>query len=459
MRGRDQLRRFQCRLWWQITPDRNAVSQFDIFESPKVQVAGMLLFCAVCPVMTAMAESLETVLLAHATSLLAAARLCRESRLQIPSIRNDVARSRSRIFLKQLQSRQTTSVFSFFCIATALILLGALGGSSSLETLRATLQESYRPERPDLLVGDGSILGIAAIVLLFVGSAATFGLFPMHGIVQNLVESSPVRVAGPTAILQRLQAAIVVWKVAITSMPGFESTLLSMCVAFGTASCAGGSIMACRSESLRSFAGNLWMVWGGVTVIAAASGLAVEGPANAQIVWQLPSGIETAAFSFVISAIAVGLLLAAERWLTMSERDVEFIEDLTGLGRQHGLIAFAIACSILTLSAIPPLPGFWCATFMAGNAFMPGVESAQGAALVPNASVLTAAIIVLISLLIVSARSVQFLSLMYHHEPIRRFSIPDHKVPAAISVAMTGVLFWVGMNAGIVLAWFHKLPL
>jgi formate hydrogenlyase subunit 3/multisubunit Na+/H+ antiporter MnhD subunit len=379
--------------------------------------------------------------------------------LQNLSIENDVQRSQISNFLEQLQSRQTISVFSFFCIATAMALLGALGGSSSLETLRTTLQESYRPERPDLLVGDGSILGITAITLLFVGSAATFGLFPMHGVMQNSFESSPARVAGTTAVLQRLQTAIVVWKIAVTSMPGFESTVMLMCVVFGAASAASGSILACRSESLRSFAGNLWLVWGGVALVAAASGLAVEVPADAQTVWQLPSGLETAAFSFVISSIAVGMLLAAERWLSISERSMDFTEDLTGLGQQHGLIAFAVACSLLTLSAIPPLPGFWCAAFIAGNAVMPGVESTQGAALVPDSAVLVAAIIVLVSLLIVSARSVQFLSLMIHHEPIRRFSIPDHKVPTAVSVAVAGLLFWAGMNAGTVLAWFHKLPL
>jgi formate hydrogenlyase subunit 3/multisubunit Na+/H+ antiporter MnhD subunit len=406
-----------------------------------------------------MAESLETVLLAHAASLLATARLCWESRWRKQSIDNDAHRNRIRGFLEQLQSRQTIIVFSFFCIATAMALLGALGGSSSLETLRATLQESYRPERADLLVGDGSILGITAIALLFVGSAATFGLFPMHGTVQNSFESSPVGVAGTTAILQRLQAVIVVWKIAVTSMPGFESTLQLMCVVFGAASCVSGSILACRSESLRSFTGNLWMAWGGIVLIAVASGLAVEVPADAQTVWQLPSGLETAAFALVISSIAVGMLLAAERWLSTSERPVDFAEDLTGLGQQHGLIAFAIACSLLTLSAVPPMPGFWCAAFIAGNAFMPGVESAQGAALVPDAAVLAAAAIVLISLLIVSARSVQFLSLMFHHEPIRRFSIPDHKVRAAVSVAVAGLLFWAGLNAGTVLGWFHKLPL
>ena len=30
------------------------------------------------------------------------------------------------------------------------------------------------------------------------------------------------------------------------------------------------------------------------------------------------------------------------------------------------------------------MPGFWCVTFIAGNAFLPGVESAEGPSLVPD---------------------------------------------------------------------------
>jgi formate hydrogenlyase subunit 3/multisubunit Na+/H+ antiporter MnhD subunit len=410
-------------------------------------------------VITVLAESLETVLLACAASLLAAAKLRVNARSNKPSLDANVRKSRIHSLRRRLAVHHVTDIFSFFCIAAGMALLGNLGGSASLETIRAALSESYQPERLDLLVGDGSILGIAAIVLIFVGSAAAFGLFPMHGIVQNAFESSPAGIAGSTALLQRLQAAVILWKIAVTSMPGFESTTQMMCVVFGTCSCLVGSILVCRSESLRNVAGNLWITWGGVVLVAAAAGMPVEAPTNFQTTWQLPTGLETAAFSLVISTVAVGLLLVSERWLSHVGRSIDFAEDVTGLGHQRGLVALAIACSLLTLSAIPPLPGFWCATFVAGNAFLPGVESAQGASLVPDTSVLCSAIVLLISLLVVSARSVHFLSLMFHHEPIRRFNIGVGKLPVAISLMATGILLWVGLNVGTSLTWFHRLPL
>jgi formate hydrogenlyase subunit 3/multisubunit Na+/H+ antiporter MnhD subunit len=410
-------------------------------------------------VITVLAESLETVLLACAASLLAAAKLRVNARSNKPSLDANVRKSRIHSLRRRLAVHHVTDIFSFFCIAAGMALLGSLGGSASLETIRAALSESYQPERLDLLVGDGSILGIASIVLTFVGTAAAFGLFPMHGIVQNAFESSPAGIAGSTALLQRLQAAVILWKIAVTSMPGFESTTQVMCVVFGTCSCLAGSILTCRSQSLRSIAGNLWITWGGVVLVAAAAGMPVEAPTNFQTTWQLPTGLETAAFSLVISTVAVGLLLVSERWLSHVGRSIDFAEDVTGLGHQRGLVALAIACSLLTLSAIPPLPGFWCATFVAGNAFLPGVESAQGASLVPDTSVLCSAIVLLISLLVVSARSVHFLSLMFHHEPIRRFNIGVGKLPVAISLMVSGILLWVGLNVGTALTWFHRLPL
>lgn len=408
---------------------------------------------------TVLAGSLETMLLTCAASLLAAAKLRVVGRSKKPSLHPDVRQSRIHEFRRQLDAQHVTDIFSFFCIATGMAFLGSLGGSVSLESIRTTLLESYRPERLDLLVGDGSVLGIAAIVLIFVGTATAFGLFPMHGVVQNSFESSPAVIAGSTAVFQRLQAAAILWKTPLTSMPRFESTTQMMCVVFGACSCLAGSILACRSQALRSFTGNLWITWGGVILIAAAAGMSIGAPTNIQTTWQLPTGLETAAFSLVISAIAIGLLLMSDRWLSDSGRSIDFAEEVTGLGHQRAMVALAIACSLLTLSAIPPLPGFWSATFVIGNAFLPGVESAGGAALVPNTSVLCSAIILLISLLTVSARSVHILSLMFHHETIRRFEIGNGKFPVVITLTVSGALLWVGLNVGTVLTWFHRLPI
>lgn len=423
-----------------------------------MQPAGLILICTACSVITVMTESLETVMLACAASLLAAFRLRAETRSEERSLDTRLNQRRIDRIGSQRQSRQVTDIFSFFCLATGIALLGTLGGSTSLATIRETLAASYRPERLDLLAGDGSILGVASIVLIFVGNAAAFGLFPLHGVLQNTFESSPAGIAGATALLLRFQAAVVLWKTVLSSMPGFESTTQLMCVVFGSCSCLAGSMLACRSEAIRSFAGNLWITWGGVVLIATASGISVESARNTQTAWQLPTGLETAAFSLLVSAIAVGLILVVERWLSSEGRSIDFAEEVTGLGQQRSSIAFAIACSLLTLSAIPPLPGFWCATFVIGNAFLPGVESAEGAALVPNVAVLASAIVVLVSLLTVSARSIRFLSLMFHHEPIRRFDISREKLSIVISLSVSGILLWSGLSVGTVLAWFHRLP-
>lgn len=405
-----------------------------------------------------MTGSLETVLLAYTASLLANSVLNRKHRVQ-PARASDSHPSRLGAVFDHLRPRQTTGIFSFMCVATGMALLGSLGGSSSLESIRQTLQESYRADRLDLLVGDGSILGVAAIVLLIAGVAAPFGLFPLHSAVQNTFNSAPGRLAVITTVLQRAQAAVVLWKVVLSSMPGFEPTIQLLCIVLGVSSCLAGAVLVCKSESIRGLASNLWITWGGLALVSVASGLAVETPVDHQRAWQLPTGLETAAFSIAISTVATGMLLSTERWLSNNEQSIAFAEDITGLGQQEKLIALAVACALLTMSAIPPLPGFWCVAFIVGNAFQPGVESSSGAALVPDKSVLTAVVLLLVSLLALSARSVTFLSLMFHHEPIRRLKLAGNKMPAALSLAVSSLLIWMGMNAGTVLSWIHQLPL
>ena len=424
-----------------------------------MQFAGLILISAACPVITAMAGSLETMLLAHAVSLLACGLLLQESRPNAPTQIEDVKQTRYRLLHGQMQSRRTVGALSFVCVALAFALLTGLAGSSSLESIEATLRASYRPELADLIVGDGSIVGVAAAVLLFVGCAAQFGLFPMHGILMNGFETAPSGIAGITAVLQRLQVAIILWKVAAVAMSGFEAPVQLLCLVFGTASCLSGAVLVRRSESLRSLAGNFWLTWGGVALVAAATELMTKHPASPGIVWQFPTGMETAAFSMLISGVAVGMLLACERWLALENRSVDFVEDATGLGQQHGLVAFATSCSLLTLCAIPPLPGFWCVTFIAGNAFLPGVESTEGPSLVPDASVLVALGLLFVSLAIVATKSTRLLSLMFHHEPIRRFELRRRGMSVGVSMVVACVLLWAGMNAGTMLAWLHELSL
>lgn len=423
-----------------------------------MQLAGLILISAACPVISAMAGSLETVLLVYTASLLANSVLDRERRAQPESASNSHPSRFSEVF-DYLGPRRTTDIFNFMCVATGMALLGSLGGSSSLESIRQTLQESYRADRLDLLVGVGSTLGVAAVVLLFAGVAAPFGLFPLHSAVQNTFNSAPGGIAVITTVLQRVQAAVVLWRVVLSSMPGFEPTIQLLCIVLGVSSCLAGAVLVCKSESIRGLASNLWITWGGIALISVATGLAVETPADHQPAWQLPTGLQTAAFSIAISTVATGMLLGTERWLSNNERSIDFAEDITGLGQQEKLIALAVACALLTMSAIPPLPGFWCMAFIVGNAFQPGVESSSGAALVPDKSVLTAVVLLLISLLALSARSATFLSLMLHHEPIRRLGLTSSKVPAALSLAVSGLLVWMGMNVGTVLTWIHKLPL
>lgn len=356
----------------------------------------------------------------------------------------------------QLSSGQVVGVLSILCVVSAFALLRGLADSSSLELIQTTLQGSYQPNRLELIVGEGSILGVTTVVLLFAGCASQFGLFPLHGVLLNGFESSPAGVVFVTAVVQRLQAAVILWKVLIVAMPGFESTVQLMCVVYGITSSLCGAALTCRSESLRGLAGNFWMTWGGVALIAVAAGMATEPRAATDSAWHLPGGVENAAFSMVLSVIAIAMLLACDQWLATENRDVEFFDDLTGLGQLHRLISLAVGCSLLTLCAIPPLPGFWCVAFVVGTAFLPGAESTQGASLVPDVLIVVSAALVLISMMALASRSVSLLSLMFHHEPIRRFQVTSQRLSASVSLIVASLLLWIGISAGTVLAWIHQ---
>lgn len=423
-----------------------------------MRFAGLILISLICLVISLQAESLQTLWLAHAAGMVATDRLLIRSRSGSYSTRSRAKRNRTRDRLEQIRSQRTAGLVSLLCLAIAFAFLGSLAGTSRLEGIETTLRESYRPERSDLVVGYGSVLGIAAAVLLVSATSVSFGLFPMHGPVLNSFESSPASISGMTALLQRMQASVVLWKVVVVGMPGFESTVLLLFVVSGALSCVVGSFLACRSESLRMLAGSCWITWGGIVLVAAGAGLTADAPSGDHVAWQFPTGLETAVFSLVVSAVALASLMFIESWLTCGDRPVDFEEDLTGFGRGHRLPAAALGCALLTFSAIPPLPGFWSVLFIVGNAFLPGVESMQGAALVPDASVLSGTALMVFSLLVLAGRSIDFLSVIFLREPIRRISIRGRWLPCCISAIVLGLLLWAGMGCGTLIAWIHQLP-
>jgi NADH-quinone oxidoreductase subunit N len=343
---------------------------------------------------------------------------------------------------------------SIVCLLLATALMFALTGTLELTQIQSVLRNSYRPDHADMIVGDASRLGVAAIVLLFAATGLQFSLPPFQVTLSNVFENCPAGVASFIAIVQRLHAAAVIWKLGVLTLVGFESTVQIVALVCAAAAAVIGTATVCRTESLRGLAGGLWTTSASLLFLALAIGVTSPLRQLAGEQWQLPDGIETAGLIVTVSSLALLALLACEWCASIPERRIDFHEDLAGLGRQRPLIAVPIAAAFLTFSAIPPLPGFWAFGFLVASAFIPGLTDR---ALVPNSAILLAVTVVGVSLLIVNTRLVRLFSLIFLHEPLRRFRSSVHPAAQAIPAVLAVLLIWIGLFPRSILDHLHQL--
>lgn len=405
-----------------------------------------ILILAACTAIVAAAGSLETIAVAYACGLFAAG-LATQCALQ-----SDEPADRR-------QSQTLVAILSVLSLLVGSAVLLTLTGSTSLESISQMLRDSYQPDRQELVVGEGATLGGAAVVLVIAASAAPFHLFPVHGILDSAFDSTSAwRVSG-VAVLLRALASVLVWRVAVVAMPGFEGFARVCCMALGAGSCLAGAVLACRSEALRRLAGSFWLAWGGVVLISLGAGIGQIVPGHDSDSWQILSGIEVALLSLIVSSVALVLLMTCEHWLALESRRISFEEDLTGLGSQHAVVAFAVCIAIFTLCGVPPMPGFWCVGLLVGTAFQPGMHAGQELSLVPDMAVLAATASVILSLVILAARAVRLCSLMFHHRPVRHISFSGKMPGLSLLLVISALLLWTGVFPGQLLAVIHSLPL
>lgn len=327
-----------------------------------------------------------------------------------------------------------TGLLSVICFGLAMLLLSFQAGTLKLAGIAEVLQTAFQPEEHAAAPARSRLPGLISLCLMVIAAGYQFGMAGLHFPLRQCFRAGPASVATSVAVLQRVQAWLLIDRVVVMSLPGFEQPAQSVLIVLGVATVWTGACDACRSQALRELAFDCWQVAGGLMLISVAAGL--QSPRAAFQLrgeWPLPDGHETALIILMGSSAALLVVMILEQYLALPERRLQFIEDVAGLMRQHPVAGFLLSLGLLSFTPMPPLPGFWHLVAMAGSVFLPGVESTTGSAMIPNAVLLSGSALAVLAVLILSGRIIQWLSVLQHHEPRRGFSATE-------STTETGVL-------------------
>jgi len=344
---------------------------------------------------------------------------------------------------------------SLILVAAGAAFLFVPGGSDNLAEIASTFHNSYQPEREETRVGTASILGTVSIVLILIGAAIPFAAFPLQFHQSALFEEQPDWLVIWIAIAGRAQAFVLLWRIAVTTMPGFGPQVQTPLVVIAAVSALAGGLLACRSTSLRGLAGNCWLVHGGLLLHCIATGAGQVSVVREDPRWQLPPALETGLFLFVCSSVSLVVVLLIDGSLAPAGRKQEFDEDLAGLARQRPSTGGALATALLGFCAVPPLASFWGVLYLSTGSFVPQYEASDSDILIPNAAVLATTFVLLASLLILTARIVSLFSLMFFDEPLRRHE-PKGSPTLLIAGVLAAALILAGLMPGPFLRAIHS---
>lgn len=252
--------------------------------------------------------------------------------------------------------------------------------------------------------GLGLIFGI---VFIAAGVAFKISAVPFHMWTPDVYEGSPTPVAAFFASAPKMAAMAMVIRVFVGAFPGAINDWRQIIVFISIASMALGAFAAIGQRNIKR--------------LLAYSSIANMGYALVGLAAGTPDGVQGV---MTYMAIYLATTLAAFACVLMMRRDGKLVEDineLAGLSRTNGWMAFAMSMMMFSLAGIPPLAGFWAKWYV----FLAAIE----------AKLYVLAVVGVITSVVGAYYYLRLVKVMYFDEPKPAFEKADLGVRTVLLVS------------------------
>jgi NADH-quinone oxidoreductase subunit N len=242
-------------------------------------------------------------------------------------------------FLSILSSAITLYGFSF---------LYGVGGSTRLDQIAATLNTAR-----DGFAG-GSLYAQLALVLIFAGLGFKIAAVPFHFYAPDVYQGTTHPNAGLLAVLPKIAGIAALVRIASIAMPGTEETGIRVTMILALITMTLGNVTALWQTNIRRMLAYSSIAHAGYMLI----GLAVDYGARRSGVAGV-DGIGAAVLYVSVYSLATAGTFAAFAYLGSRDRQVDTLDDISGVAKKFPATALAIAVFMFSLTGLPPLAGFW----------------------------------------------------------------------------------------------------
>lgn len=347
-------------------------------------------------------------------------------------------------------TQEAATKYFLLSVASAAVLLYGfaflygLTGSTRLDTIRDVLRATYHPAggNPPL---HASSLGVIALVLIFAGLGFKVAAVPFHFYAPDVYEGTSAFNAGLLAVMPKIAGFVALIRVGSETLPGFEGTGQQLALILAAITMTGGNCLALWQTNIRRLLAYSSIAHAGYILIGLAVAFWESRPATVTLEraalagkMVLPGGVNASLFYLLVYSVTNVGLFGALVYLAKPGREVDHIEELTGLGKTHPLLASAMALFLFSLAGIPPLPGFWAKLSIFTAALSVRQDLGEGAVAI-HPAFLWLAVIGVLNAAVGAVYYLRLIALMFLNDPLS-VARPAGGRPAYVGVLGSAVL-------------------
>lgn len=260
----------------------------------------------------------------------------------------------------------TTKYFLLSILSAAILLYGfsflyGLTGATNLAAIRQVLTATHASGAAGSVPAGPSVLGMVALVLVFAGLGFKMAAVPFHFYAPDVYQGTTAFNAGLLSVLPKVAGLVALIRITLESLVGFEAAGESVALILALITMTSGNCLALLQNNVRRMMAYSGIAHAGYLLIGVAIGFwdVWHPQASLDSGSGLPGGIRASLLYLGAYSLATLGLFAVLHYLPRKGRQIEHVDDLTGLVRSQPFMAVCAAVFLFSLSGIPPLPGFW----------------------------------------------------------------------------------------------------
>jgi NADH-quinone oxidoreductase subunit N len=321
-----------------------------------------------------------------------------------------------------------TKYFLLSILSAAVLLYGfaflyGLTGSTRLDAIQGVLEATY-PSANGGPAQSGSSLGIIALVLIVSGLGFKIAAVPFHFYAPDVYEGTSAFNAGLLAVMPKLAGFVALIHIASESLVGYEATGQQLALILAAITMTGGNCLALLQTNIRRMLAYSSIAHAGYMLMGVAVGfweawnprLGLDAAASAGLMG-LPGGVRASLLYLLAYSLTSAGLFAALVYLSRPGKQLDHLDELTGLAKTQPVVATALAIFLFSLAGIPPLPGFWAKLSVFASALSVRHEVTEGVYAIHPAFVWLAVIGVL-NAAIGGVYYLRMIALMFLNDPL-----------------------------------------